>query len=54
MMDSPFVYREPDRPEDEHYYPEAIIVFLGLILLGCIVGAAIAIMMWAMLTGTIV
>ncbi|MGW8226671.1 MAG: hypothetical protein ACWGOY_13105 [Anaerolineales bacterium] len=46
-MQRPFV------DEDENYYPEAIIGFLALLMMGCIMGAVIAISLWALATGTV-
>ena len=51
-MDRPFVYTDPEDEED-HYYPEAIIGFLLLLGMGCIVGGLVVLGIWALVTRTV-
>ena len=37
--------------EDQNYYPEVIIVFLFMMLIGCIAGAAIVLLVYSIMTG---
>jgi uncharacterized membrane protein len=50
-MNHPFIYQDED--ENDHYYPEAIIVFFAFILYGCMIGGAISLLIWSLVTGTV-
>ena len=52
-MDRPFIYIDPDDEENQHYHPEAIIAFILLVGMGCIVGSLMALGIWALVTRTV-
>lgn len=50
-MNGPFV--SVDVEGNEHYYPEAIIAFLAVVVFGCIMGGLMAVGVYALVTGAV-